>query len=260
MIPPLVDMHCHLLAGFDDGPGTDEEALAMCRLAYDDGVRIAAAGAHQNERYPAVTAERILEGATRLARLLQEAGIPLEVFPCGEVMAHPEMAVSWRLDKLMSVANRRQFVLLEPPHGLYVDLMDTVMSLRQAGLRTILAHPERCEELLHEPGQIESFIDAGCLVQVSARSVTAPVNRRHERALKSWFKRGVVHLLGSDGHSPGPRPPLLGGAYRRMVRWIGSSRADQVCSTNGLRLIQGRLLRVSRPVANRVMWFWPLYR
>ena len=56
---PLVDIHCHLLAGLDDGPRTDEDALEMCRIAYEDGTRIIAAGAHQNEHYPENTADRI---------------------------------------------------------------------------------------------------------------------------------------------------------------------------------------------------------
>jgi protein-tyrosine phosphatase len=49
---PLVDIHCHLLAGLDDGPRTPEDALEMCRIAYADGIRIIAAGAHQNDHYP----------------------------------------------------------------------------------------------------------------------------------------------------------------------------------------------------------------
>ncbi len=63
-------MHCHLLAGLDDGPRTEEDAVEMCRIAYADGTRIIAAGAHQNEKYPAVTPERIRVAAGRLAVLL----------------------------------------------------------------------------------------------------------------------------------------------------------------------------------------------
>lgn len=258
MMPPLVDMHCHLLAGLDDGPRTEEEALAMCRLAYQDGVRVAAAGAHQNEHYPKVTPQRIRLAAGRLAEMLLQAGIPLTVFPCAEVMAEPETPLAWSQGQLLSVADRGQYVLLELPDGVYVDLTETVTLLRQAGVRTIVAHPERCEEFLHDPGRIECLLEAGCLVQVSAKSITAPRSGKDERALRSWLKRGVVHLLGSDGHSPVRRPPVLAQAYRRLVRWVGAALADQICSTNGLAIVGGRSLQPPRPRSARRSWFWSL--
>ena len=119
---PLADMHCHLLAGLDDGPRTDEDALAMCRIAYAEGPRIIAAGAHQNEHWQANTPQRIREAADLLARKLQAAGLPLSIFPCAEVMVHPEIEASWGRGELLSVADRGQYLLLEMPHGLFVDL------------------------------------------------------------------------------------------------------------------------------------------
>src|SRR5262249_5721229 len=215
---PLVDIHCHLLAGLDDGPRTEEDALAMCRIAYEDGTRLAAAMAHQNEHWPAVTPERIRVAAGHLTQGLREAGVPLTVFPCAEVMVHPELESSWRAEEILSVADRRQYLLIGMPNGIFVDLRHTCAQLWQAGVRPILAHPERHAELLYEDGLIEDLIQAGCLVQVSARSITHPRSGYDARALKSWLRRGIVHLLGSDGHSPswvtptcksatGPAPP-----------------------------------------------------
>src|SRR5689334_10315880 len=126
---PLADMHCHLLAGLDDGPRQDEEALAMCRLAVAEGVRLAAATAHQNERWPTVDPAAIREATRRLARRLQEAGLPLTVFPCAEVMVHPGLAGSWREGRLLSVADRGRYLLIELPHHLFVDLGPTLQEL-----------------------------------------------------------------------------------------------------------------------------------
>src|SRR5262245_58761059 len=126
---PLVDMHVHLLAGLDDGPRTDEEALAMCRLAYEEGVRMAAATAHQNERWSAVTPERIRQAAVHLTEQLHAARLPLTSFPCAEVMLHPDIESSWRKGEVLSVADRQQYVLVEMPHGLFVDPRATLKRL-----------------------------------------------------------------------------------------------------------------------------------
>jgi protein-tyrosine phosphatase len=256
---PLVDLHCHLLAGLDDGPQTEDEALAMCRLADAEGTRLAAATAHQNEHWEAVTPERIRQAAGRLTRRLHDAGLALTIFPCAEVMVFPDLVPAWRRGELLSVADRGQYLLLEMPHGLCVDLRALVKDLRQDGVRPILAHPERQEELLHDRGRIEQLIRAGCLVQVSSGSITDPGSARDERALKSWFKRGVVHCLGSDGHSPNRRPPRLAAAYRRISRWVGAAAADRIGSTNGTAIAHGLPLRIPEPEPPRTRWllkFW----
>jgi protein-tyrosine phosphatase len=99
------------------------------------------------------------------------------------------------------------------------------------------------------------MIRAGCLVQVSSGSITDPPSAADRRALKDWFRRGCVHLLGSDGHSPRRRPPLLAAAYRQVGRWAGGAVADRVASTNGFALLSGLPLRVPEPVARLAAWF-----
>src|SRR5262249_19882705 len=137
----------------------------------------------------------------------------------------------------------------------FVDLRGTARALRQAGVRPILAHPERQPELLHEAGLLEGLLDAGCLVQVSAKSVTDPPGGRDESALKRWFKRGIVHFLGSDGHSCRRRPPGLADAYRKVARWVGVTAADRIGSTNGMAIAQGLPLHLPAPETGVRRWF-----
>lgn len=231
----------------------------MCRLAYEEGTRLAAATAHQNEHWPDVTPDRIRQATQKLTQTLKEAGIPLTVFPCAEIMVHPEIDQSWDQGAFLSVADRGQYLLLEMPHGLFVDLRAIVKRLHQAGVRPILAHPERHGELLHDPGNIEQLIQAGCLVQVSASSITHPANGRDQQGLKSWFRRGVVHLLGSDGHSVDRRPPRLRAAYELIARWAGVMMADRVSSVNGMAVLHGWPLQVSSPEPLRRSWFTWLF-
>lgn len=252
---PLADTHCHLLAGLDDGPRTLDDALAMARMLEAEGVRSVAALAHQNERYPEVTPERIRVATRQLAEALARAGISLAVYPCAEVMVHPELEAAWLQGTLLSVADRGEYLLLEMPHGLFVDLRPMVRCLRDRGIRPILAHPERAPELLHEVGAIEELIRLGCLVQVSSGSVLSPDSGASARALRSWFRRGLVHLVGSDGHSPRRRPPRLAGAYAQIARWAGAAAADRVCSTNGLAVLAGLPLHLPEPQPPARRWF-----
>jgi protein-tyrosine phosphatase len=251
---PLADVHVHLLAGLDDGPRTPEDAVEMCRLLCAEGVQMAAATAHQNERWSAVTPDRIREATSQLRERLREAGVPLTVFPCAEVTARTDLADAWERGQLLSVGDRKRYLLLEMPDQVFVDLRPLVRQARQAGLRPILAHPERQPEVLHEPGRLEELIRAGCLVQVSSRNVTDPRTGADERALRGWFRRDCVHLLGSDGHSPRRRPPRMAEAYRRIRGWAGPAVADRVCGANGMAVLQGVPLQVPEPRPPRAWW------
>ena len=138
---------------------------------------------------------------------------------------------------------------------MYLDVRPLVRNLVAAGVRPILAHPERTPELLHDPGRVEALIGLGALVQVSTGSVTEPADARAERALKDWLRRGVVHLIGSDGHSPTRRPPRLAAAAARIRRWAGDRVADRVCGAHGTAVLQGLPVRVPPPAPPRRGWF-----
>lgn len=252
---PLVDTHCHLLAGLDDGPKTDADALAMCRLAYGEGVRLVCAVAHQNDRWPAVTPDRIRTAAARLAGQLREAGLPLTVFPCAEVMVGEDTEADWRAGRLLSVADRGRYLLIELPHGMFLDLRPLARRLVEAGVRPVLAHADRYPEYLEDPSSVEELVRIGCLVQVSTEGVTDPPLGAAGRELKSWFRRGLVHVLGTDAHSPRRRPPRYAAAYRRVVRWAGNTAADRICSTTGTALVQGLPVRVPEVLPRSRRWF-----
>jgi protein-tyrosine phosphatase len=252
----LVDLHCHLLAGLDDGPRNTTDALAMCRCAAADGVRRVAATAHQNERYADVTPDRIRTATAELTEQLHAEGIPLVVAPNAEVMADPDIEDAWCQGRVLSVGDRGHYLLVEMPHRIFVDLRHTVRRLAVHGVRVILAHPERHPELLHEPGALAELIEAGCLVQVSSGSVTNPASAADARALRDWFRRGCVHLLGSDGHSPRRRLPVMGDAYRQICSWIGQEEADRICSTNGEAVLDGRHVETCPP--RRAKRWWPV--
>jgi protein-tyrosine phosphatase len=253
---PLVDLHVHLLAGLDDGPRTLDDAVAMCRIAAGEGVRAMAATAHQNDRWSEVTPDRIRAATEELRAALERAEVPVAVYPNAEVTAAPDTPAAWHEGRLHSVGGQGRYVLLEMPRGVFVDLLPTVQGLRERGVRVILAHPEKEAAFIEDEQCLEALIAAGCLVQVSASSVTDPSGRTDRSTLRGWFKRGMVHLLASDGHSPTRRPPRLAAAYREVGRWAGPLAADRIAATNGMAILSGQLIRPARPLARSRGWFW----
>jgi protein-tyrosine phosphatase len=249
----LTDLHVHLLAGLDDGPRTWTDSLEMCRIAVAEGVRYSVALAHQSDLW-ALTPDAIREAVQELTRRLTAERIPLEIFASAEIMATPDLARSWAEGRLLSVGDRAKYLMVEMPNRVFVDLRPVIHNLADLGLRVILAHPERHPELLHDPGRIEELIGLGCLVQVSSGSVSEPRNPADAKALRDWFRRGCVHLLGSDGHSPRKRKPLMASAAERVRGWIGGAAAERICAANGLAILRGEVLAVPPPIVGRSWW------
>ncbi|MFL5328015.1 MAG: tyrosine-protein phosphatase [Gemmataceae bacterium] len=254
-MPPLVDIHVHLLAGLDDGPKTPEDALSMCRMMAGEGIGHTVACAHQNDDYPNNTPDVIRSATAKLAEGVKSLDLPVTVYPCAEVMVSPELLDRLKSGELMTVADNRKYILLEMPHGLCVELQWMVEELVQRGVRPILGHAERSEELLHDPGKIEALISAGCLVQVSSKSITHPATREDAAAIKSWFRRRIVHVLGSDGHSLRRRPPVMADAFRQVQKWVGDAEATRVGSENGLAILAGKRITVPAPEPANRKWF-----
>ena len=224
-------------------------------MAWEDGTRAIAATAHQNLQWPDATPEAIRQAASELDCRLDDQGIPLAVYPTAEVMVGPNTEVDLQAGRLLTVSDQGCYLLIELPSGLFLDLRELVTNLVDAGVRPILAHPERHPELLHGEDTINELILRGCLVQVSAESITQRRYPQLTGGLEQWVKRGIVHLMGSDGHSPDKRPPGISAAYERLAEWSDWGVADRICSTNGMAVLEGLPLEIPRPLPARRRWF-----
>ncbi|HEY2784829.1 MAG TPA: CpsB/CapC family capsule biosynthesis tyrosine phosphatase [Fimbriiglobus sp.] len=252
---PLVDTHVHLFAGRDDGPSTMEEAVAMCRMLASEGARSAAALAHQNKTYPENTPDALRAACADLDAILKAEKIPLTVLPTAEVMAASDLVDQWVAGQLLSVADLKQFLLVEQPHGIFLDLRPLARALRPHGVRIIVAHAERYQELLFDTAAVEELIRLGCLIQVTSGGLTRPGSGSAEAALKDWIRRGMVHLLGSDGHGLDRRPPRLREGHRVIARWTDEQTADRIGGIWGSAVMQGRPVNPPMPKPKVKSWF-----
>jgi protein-tyrosine phosphatase len=252
---PLADTHVHLLAGLDDGPPTADVALAMCRILVTEGARHATALAHQNPDYPDNTADRLRSAAAALSATLAEKKVPLSVHPTGEVMLSSTTLDQWRRGRLLSVGDHRQWLLVEMPHGGFVDVLPLAEALKSEGVRLIIAHAERYDPLLGDLGLCAKWIEAGCLFQVTARALADPWDSGFEAALKRWARGGFIHLLGSDGHGIDRRRPVLASGFARLAKWVGRAHAARIAGAWGAAVLEGKPVNVPPPRPEGRSWF-----
>lgn len=256
---PLADTHVHLLAGLDDGPETVDEAVAMCRFLVEEGVQHATALAHQNPHFPENLPERMLPVAAELQARLREEQIPLTVYPTGEIMLGPQTTADWFNGHLLSYGNSKSYLLVEQPHSTFLDLHPLASVLQSQGVRIVIAHAERYGPLVEDSAYVESLIAVGCLVQVTADALLYPHNVRQEKAVKDWAKRGMIHLLGSDGHGLDWREPRMKEGFETILSWIGEPAAEQIAQW-GVAVLQGQPVTAPKPTPKPLNWFARLFQ
>jgi len=255
---PLADTHVHLLAGCDDGPRTIEEAVAMCRMLVAEGARSATALAHQHPNFPDNTPDALRAAAASLADTLKAAGIPLAVYPSAEILLNENLVADWQAGRLLSLADRGKWLLVEMPGGQFVDLRPLAAALAPMGVRLVLAHAERYDPLMEDAALTELFVAAGCLLQVTASALADPPPG-HQPILKQWAKAGMIHLLGSDGHNLERRPPRLRAGFQVLAKWVGTSAAERIGGIWGSAVLQGLAVNAPPPRRPKASWFTRLF-
>ena len=217
----MIDLHCHVLPGIDDGARDTDDALAMARQAEADGIEVICATPHIRHDHDV----RIHELEQRVAELqsaIDAAGISVRIERGGEV-AEPILDALTD-DELRTVALGRHWVLLEPAAGpLGEALIAGVAKLHERGFGAIVAHPER-----HAADDIEDVlaraVGAGALVQATAAALADGGDGA------AWLTRlagdGLIHVLGSDAHtSHFGRPVTLSAAYAQLDAAGGDAAA-----------------------------------
>ncbi len=206
------ELHFHLLPSVDDGPRDDREAIALARLAVEDGTRRIVCTPHAREFRLAELRSRV----DRLREALAAARLPLDVRPGGEIS--PRDAAGMRPDELDLLAQGpagARWLLLEVPlwpgDRSFVPATEV---LRDQGFGLLIGHPERGPgigmDVLHDQAQ------RGAILQINASSLAGVHGADAERRGLTVARSGLPFVIASDAHSPS-RPPMLREAGRRLA-------------------------------------------
>jgi protein-tyrosine phosphatase len=201
----VIDLHSHIIPGVDDGVRSLDEARRLARLAAGEGVEAIAATPHVRSDFP-TTAEQMERGVAQLREDFVAAAIPLRVLHGGEVAL--ERLADLEPDELrrFTIAQTGRYLLLETPYvGSPLALAPAVKSLRQAQITPLVAHPERNDDVQRRPELVQTLVDLGAVVQVTAASLDGRFGRATRRAARTLLARRLVHVLASDAHGPDRR-------------------------------------------------------
>jgi len=241
----LIDLHCHILPDIDDGPHSWKTSLAMARMAVEDGIRIIVASPHLF-REKTVDLNALNEKAAITARIsefqkkLDAEQIPLQILPGCDCPLSLEALELLATDRVMTINDGKRYLLLEMPDlSIPPATPDICFQLQAKGITPIITHPERHFVFMENPEKLLRFLDLGCLMQMTAGSLTGTFGRRVAKVSQMMVKKGYIQLLATDAHSTGGRPPVLSKAVAQLTRLIGKNAALAMVTTIPERIIRG---------------------
>ncbi|QVL50056.1 MAG: capsular biosynthesis protein [Thiocapsa sp.] len=225
----MIDVHCHLLPGIDDGSSSLRMSLEMARIALEDGITDTVCTPHI---YPGVFPNERGDICRRVGELsghLSEAGMALRITHGADIQIVPELVQGLRSGRMASINDSRYF-LFEPPHFVvptrFAQLLEDVLA---AGYVPIITHPERLTWL--DEAHYGWFVDAafeGAWIQLTADALTGRFGKVARRWSERFLADGLVHLLASDGHDDRHRPPVLSAGRRIAEHWVGADEAERM--------------------------------
>jgi len=232
----MIDTHCHILPGLDDGARTPSDAILMARRLVECGVRTVVCTPHFSRRY-LTTVQAGTRRLVELRRALTTLGIELEAHLAAEI--GPELALVVPTAELTRRSLPGGFAIVElvattPPQ--FVSA--ATQRLAEIGLRPVFAHPERCVAVQERPTILDEARAAGALVQVVAASIL--MQKRNSVTAAAWnlIDSGRADLLASDAHRPYGTRLQLGPIGDLVRRRYGASVLETLMVTNPARLLR----------------------
>lgn len=238
----MVDIHCHVLFGVDDGSADLNESIEMMRIAREGGTDSVFATPHCN--IPGSVRnywrEELSNRLKRLNTALLQEGIGVKVYSGQEIFATPETASLLDNGSLITL-NSSRYALIEFDFEEYsVEAYAILQSVVSCGYVPIVAHPERYGFVYEEEDAARRLKDIGCLLQINKGSLKGSFGTRARKSAYRLLDVELADFIASDAHGPYVRTPFLADARDAVADIYSEDYAELLFNVNPLCVLDNK--------------------
>ncbi|MDR0920963.1 MAG: tyrosine protein phosphatase [Lactobacillales bacterium] len=222
----MIDLHCHILPGVDDGAQTLDDSLKMAKKAAKDGITHILCTPHHNMKY-SNPKEKVLVAVSDLQKELDEENIPITLFEGQEVRIHHQLMDEIDSDVILFADVNDRYLMLEFPTAHIPEYTDKMLSdMLERGIVPVIVHPERYTEIQENPNLLVNYLNMGCLAQVTAPSVVGKYGSKVKKLSHLLIKNNLVQMVASDAHRLGDRNFYLKEAFKVIEKKYGDEKTQ----------------------------------
>ncbi|MGF2082636.1 tyrosine-protein phosphatase [Enterococcus casseliflavus] len=225
----MIDLHCHILPGIDDGAEDLEASIAMAEKAISQGItHILCTPHHNNGKYrnPKST---VISHVSFLQSELDNRQLPLTVLEGQEVRITGDLIEDIQQDNILFTDLDDTYILIEFPTmevPTYSERM--FFELLQMGKTPVIVHPERNAHFRKDLNYLIPFLEMGCLAQLTAPSYIGIFGKDIQKTAKQMVEHNLVQMVASDAHGVKKRTFYMKEAYEQITKDFGGDKVTKM--------------------------------
>ena len=235
----MIDLHCHLLPGVDDGSKSMDISLKLATDAVKDGIDYALLTPHHMNGVYLNHKQSVIQQTQEFQVELDRHKIPLKVFPGQEVRINGDLLTALDQDDILFADEGGQYLMLEfPDDDIPNYTSNMIYELMQRGIIPVIVHPERNTKIMKQPDILYDLLNKGCLSQITAGSYVGIFGHKVQKFSKQLIQSGQVYIFASDAHNLPNRKYEMTNAFAKLGNEFGNDYVSKF-SENAKRIING---------------------
>ncbi|WP_275400469.1 tyrosine-protein phosphatase [Enterococcus faecium] len=228
----MIDSHCHILPGLDDGPQNIQDSLKMAEKAIEQGITHIVCTPHYELDKFNNTKEKIIPKLIELNNELAKNSMGLILIPAQEIRISGTIPDDIEKNIYIPIGEIRSYILIEFPHNEIPEYSEKLcFSLISKRITPIIVHPERNVGFQKDIDRLIPFLKMGVLTQMTAPSIMGFFGRKAKKSAFLMLRRRMVSLIGSDAHNLTDRNFYLKEAYKIVENKIGKEEVTKLKKT-----------------------------
>lgn len=239
----MIDIHCHILPGLDDGAQDMTEAVHMARIAKKDGIEAIIATPHIFRGTFNYEDLNIIEWKRRqLAEELAKNRIDIRLYAGFEVHVSHDLLEEVRRHKRYLTLGESDYMFMEfPADHVFRGVKQLLFDLMSEGITPVIAHPERNSVFIHHPELLYELLMKGALAQANGGSLLGLYGHESEAAVMRFLEWNMIHFIASDGHNTRSMAPRLSDARQKAAGLVGEGKALALVEDNPRCIIENKV-------------------
>ncbi|MEQ6996720.1 CpsB/CapC family capsule biosynthesis tyrosine phosphatase [Enterococcus casseliflavus] len=225
----MIDLHCHILPGIDDGAEDINASIAMAEKAISQGITHILCTPHHNNGKYCNPKLNVISLVSSLQSELDKRQLPLTVLEGQEVRITGDLIEDIQQDNVLFTDLDDTYILIEFPTMEVPTYTERLFfELLQMGKIPVIVHPERNAHFRKDPNHLIPFLDMGCLAQLTAPSYVGTFGKDIQHTAKQMVAHNLVQMVASDAHGVKKRTFYMKESYAQIAKDFGADKVTRM--------------------------------
>lgn len=248
----MIDIHCHILPGIDDGAKNLEDALEMARIAEEDGIKKIINTSHYHPEFDYISGDKLKDELDKFNNILKKEKIDLEIIIGNEIYFDDNYFSSIDKKGFYTLGDSKYILIEFSPTRFPSKLKEVIYEFKIKGYTPILAHIERYSQIQKNPSLVKEAVQEGALIQLNGPSIIGKSGSEIQKLSELLLKNNLIHFVASDAHSSDRRRPKLKEVYEYICRNYSSELANRLIIENPTKLLNNQEITIEEILEEKV--------